>query len=291
MPKRAQFLDVVRIDLPGVRVELLREAQQSLVGHGNVRVEVVDGDLLGLGPAEVEPADDLAVGRHAVGAHVRRRAHQETYSFWRRSTPPSWTRIPPIRLTSASIRSGRRVWARKKFGRKPNACRMLSKGGEVFSLIPPPLTWLIVAPTIRSAPEPENPLRDLSSRGSFAAAGPSNYTESGKFLPASIRGVVTCRGALTGRRSPTRPQARPPASSPEAPLLERRPGGDEVAGETLVRDDTARLLAVARRYMRNEEDARDAVQEAFIAAFRRSAGSRADPASRPGSTGSRSTAA
>lgn len=35
-----------------------------------------------------------------------------------------------------------------------------------------------------------------------------------------------------------------------------------------MRDHTARLLAVARRYMRNEEDARDAVQEAFIAAFR-----------------------
>jgi len=44
--------------------------------------------------------------------------------------------------------------------------------------------------------------------------------------------------------------------------------GDEAACEILVRDHTARLLAVARRYVRNEEDARDAVQEAFIAAFR-----------------------
>lgn len=35
-----------------------------------------------------------------------------------------------------------------------------------------------------------------------------------------------------------------------------------------MQDHTARLLAIARRYMRNEEDARDAVQEAFIAAFR-----------------------
>ena len=74
--------------------------------------------------------------------------------------------------------------------------------------------------------------------------------------------------ALTGRRSPTRPQAPPLASSPEAPLLDRLRAGDEAACETLVRDHTARLLAVARRYMRNEEDARDAVQEAFIAAFR-----------------------
>jgi RNA polymerase sigma-70 factor (ECF subfamily) len=60
----------------------------------------------------------------------------------------------------------------------------------------------------------------------------------------------------------------PPPPTPEAPLLERLRSGDETACETLVRDHTARLLAVARRYMRNEEDARDAVQEAFIAAFR-----------------------
>lgn len=75
--------------------------------------------------------------------------------------------------------------------------------------------------------------------------------------------------ALTGRRSPTRPQGPPPpAQGLEAPLLERLRAGDEAACENLVREHTARLLAVARRYMRNEEDARDAVQEAFIAAFR-----------------------
>ena len=72
---------------------------------------------------------------------------------------------------------------------------------------------------------------------------------------------------LTGRKSPSRPPA-PPPSGPEAPLLDRLRAGDEAACETLVRDHTARLLAVARRYVRNEEDARDAVQEAFIAAFR-----------------------
>ena len=54
----------------------------------------------------------------------------------------------------------------------------------------------------------------------------------------------------------------------ESELLERLRAGDEAACETLVRDHTARLLAVARRHVRNEEDARDAVQEAFIAAFR-----------------------
>ena len=54
----------------------------------------------------------------------------------------------------------------------------------------------------------------------------------------------------------------------EADLLERLRRGDEDACEALVRGQTARLLAVARRYLRSEEDARDAVQEGFVAAFR-----------------------
>ena len=70
--------------------------------------------------------------------------------------------------------------------------------------------------------------------------------------------------APNGKRSRSKPQG----PAPEAPLLERLRSGDEAACETLVRDHTARLLAVARSYVRNEEDARDAVQEAFIAAFR-----------------------
>jgi len=60
----------------------------------------------------------------------------------------------------------------------------------------------------------------------------------------------------------------PAAGSPETGFLARLKARDEVACEALVRDHTGRLLAVARRYMRSEEDARDAVQEAFIAAFR-----------------------
>jgi RNA polymerase sigma-70 factor (ECF subfamily) len=54
----------------------------------------------------------------------------------------------------------------------------------------------------------------------------------------------------------------------EASLLEAIRRGDEAACEALVRNHTARLLAVARRYLRQEEDARDAVQEAYVAAFR-----------------------
>lgn len=54
----------------------------------------------------------------------------------------------------------------------------------------------------------------------------------------------------------------------EAELLSALRAGDESAYEALVRAHGARMLAVARRYMHNEEDARDAVQEAFISAFR-----------------------
>jgi RNA polymerase sigma-70 factor (ECF subfamily) len=44
--------------------------------------------------------------------------------------------------------------------------------------------------------------------------------------------------------------------------------GEAEAFEALVRRETPRLLAVARRLLRNEEDARDAVQDGFISAFR-----------------------
>jgi RNA polymerase sigma-70 factor (ECF subfamily) len=44
--------------------------------------------------------------------------------------------------------------------------------------------------------------------------------------------------------------------------------GDACACETLVRTHARSLLAVTRRILRNEEDARDAVQEAFLSAFR-----------------------
>ncbi len=44
--------------------------------------------------------------------------------------------------------------------------------------------------------------------------------------------------------------------------------GDQAAFETLVRSEAGRLLAVTRRILPNEEDAREAVQEAFISAYK-----------------------
>lgn len=63
--------------------------------------------------------------------------------------------------------------------------------------------------------------------------------------------------------------AQPLLTVDEAELLERLRAGDEAAYEALVRKYTSRLLAVTRRILSADEDARDAVQEAFIQAFRR----------------------
>ena len=53
----------------------------------------------------------------------------------------------------------------------------------------------------------------------------------------------------------------------EPQLIARLRAGEESAFEQLVRSASGRLLAAARRLLRNEEDARDAVQNAFIRAF------------------------
>jgi len=54
----------------------------------------------------------------------------------------------------------------------------------------------------------------------------------------------------------------------ETALVARLRAGDETAYAELVRTQGGRMLAVARRLLRNEDDAADAVQEAFVSAFR-----------------------
>lgn len=54
----------------------------------------------------------------------------------------------------------------------------------------------------------------------------------------------------------------------EKALVVRLKAGDPDAFETLVRLHGGRLLAVARRITRNEEDARDVVQASYLSAFR-----------------------
>jgi RNA polymerase sigma-70 factor, ECF subfamily len=51
-------------------------------------------------------------------------------------------------------------------------------------------------------------------------------------------------------------------------LLARMQAGDDDAFEACVRSYSGHLLAVARRILSHEEDARDAVQDAFLSAFK-----------------------
>jgi RNA polymerase sigma-70 factor (ECF subfamily) len=66
--------------------------------------------------------------------------------------------------------------------------------------------------------------------------------------------------------------AAPPGHSEmnldEAALLARMQAGDDGAFEACVRTHCGQMLLVARRILGNEEDANDAVQDAFLSAFK-----------------------
>jgi RNA polymerase sigma-70 factor, ECF subfamily len=66
------------------------------------------------------------------------------------------------------------------------------------------------------------------------------------------------------------PNAQDPnrCGSDDVELLERLRAGDEPACEALVRRHGGRMLAVARRFLGTDEDSADAVQDAFLSAFR-----------------------
>lgn len=63
-------------------------------------------------------------------------------------------------------------------------------------------------------------------------------------------------------------ETRSGARADEAMLLARMQAGDEDAFEACVRAYSGQLLVVARRILGHEEDARDAVQDAFLSAFK-----------------------
>ncbi len=62
--------------------------------------------------------------------------------------------------------------------------------------------------------------------------------------------------------------SRPDLSTDESELLTRLRAGDDAAYEELVRTYSPRLLAVARRIVGTDEEARDVIQDAFLNAFR-----------------------
>ncbi len=58
------------------------------------------------------------------------------------------------------------------------------------------------------------------------------------------------------------------STTDEQRLIERLRSGDDAAYETLVTSYGPRMLAVARRYLHDESDAQDALQDAFISVFK-----------------------
>jgi RNA polymerase sigma-70 factor (ECF subfamily) len=74
--------------------------------------------------------------------------------------------------------------------------------------------------------------------------------------------------AMMSAPTPSAVERRPITLGPDEQLLSRLRAGDDTAYEELVRKEMPHLLAVARRLLRNDEDAQDAVQQAFLSAFR-----------------------
>jgi RNA polymerase sigma-70 factor (ECF subfamily) len=62
--------------------------------------------------------------------------------------------------------------------------------------------------------------------------------------------------------------AAPAEPDPERTLVARLKAGDAAAFEEVVRSQGRRLLALARRVVGNEDDARDVFQDAMVSAFR-----------------------
>jgi RNA polymerase sigma-70 factor (ECF subfamily) len=88
-------------------------------------------------------------------------------------------------------------------------------------------------------------------------------TEYPGFFSAPLRGQPVSLLSIHARQN-------------EDDFIERLKARDEGAFETLVRSYGPRMLATARRLLGNEQDAHDAVQQAFISAFRAIAGFNAD---------------
>jgi RNA polymerase sigma-70 factor (ECF subfamily) len=63
-------------------------------------------------------------------------------------------------------------------------------------------------------------------------------------------------------------ETRTSSGTDETALLERLRAGEAAAFEEVVRENSPRMLAVARRMLRQEDDAEEVVQEAFLSAFR-----------------------
>jgi RNA polymerase sigma-70 factor (ECF subfamily) len=101
---------------------------------------------------------------------------------------------------------------------------------------------------------------------------PPSYGEEGPQVRLSRTGARVAPGQRS--RLPAHPAMADatsqldPADAEEQALLAGLRAGSEDAFETLVRTTGARLLAVARRIVGSEEDARDVLQESYASAFK-----------------------
>src|SRR5262245_27514339 len=97
--------------------------------------------------------------------------------------------------------------------------------------------------------------------------------------PVHARGQARAAPTLSELTSPALPALRSapatvlealrtPAARREAECLRLLRRGDPDAFEALVRESEPRLLATARRILRSDEDAREAVQQAWLCALR-----------------------
>ena len=81
-------------------------------------------------------------------------------------------------------------------------------------------------------------------------------------------GLARCGSVATVPDVSTPPGGIASSHPDESALLARLRAGEEAAYEEIVRAYGGRLLAVARRLLHNDDDASDAVQDAFLSAFR-----------------------
>jgi RNA polymerase sigma-70 factor (ECF subfamily) len=86
--------------------------------------------------------------------------------------------------------------------------------------------------------------------------------------PAGLGSLQRPNPVLSPVEGGERPIEWTPAAGPEGDLVARLQRGDEAGYDVLVRQYGGAMLAVARRMLRNEDDAHEALQDAFLQAFR-----------------------
>jgi len=118
----------------------------------------------------------------------------------------------------------------------------------------------------------------LAEQGSLQldVSGLQFVDPTGVALLQGLQRQGTCLGGCSGfvaellrdrDQMTTAPMPTPPPAD-DAVLVERLRDGDSQAFEVLVRRCSGRMLATARRLVGTDDEARDVVQEAFLAAFR-----------------------